>query len=232
MDQKVRDLLAAPFAESEIRQRKGAFGAVRYVDGAVVVARLNAAFENDWSWEILEHKILETEVLVLGKLTAAGTTRMAFGGSSITRSKESNEIVSLVDDVKAACMDSLKKAASWLGIGLTQLYTDNHRSEQQRAHAPQSSTGSNGNASKNGNNGNGGNGGNGNNGAGPQNNADRITQKQLSAMWSWGRRLQMDADSIRERCKKLFGLNPEFLSKTQASELLDELGDSLGGNPV
>ena len=101
MDKKQREILEAPFPESDVRQRKGAFGTVRYVDGALVVARMNAALQ-EWNWEVIEYKILDREILVLGKLTAAGETRMAFGGSSITRSKDTNEVLSLVDDAKSA----------------------------------------------------------------------------------------------------------------------------------
>jgi hypothetical protein len=61
--------------------------------------------------------VLVEEVIVLGKLTIDGVTKMAFGGSSVTRDNSGVE-VSLADDLKAAASDAIKKAASLFGIGL------------------------------------------------------------------------------------------------------------------
>ena len=41
-----------------------------------------------------------------------------FGSSRITRAKETGDIISLADDLKAAATDALKKAATLLGVGL------------------------------------------------------------------------------------------------------------------
>jgi hypothetical protein len=49
---------------------------------------------------------------------AADQIRTRRGGSSITRNRETGEVVSLADDLKAAATDALKKACSLLGIGL------------------------------------------------------------------------------------------------------------------
>ena len=227
MDKKQRDMLEAPFPKSEIRQRKGAFGTVNYVDGATVVKRLNEAFDGDWSFEIIEHKFLDGEVLVLGKLTAGGVTKMAFGGSAITRAKKTGEIVSLVDDAKASCMDSLKKSASWFGVFLAQGYTNNHRAESARRTTQKGSTprrtqprpGNGGNGRQRENSGNG-------------NNPARITQKQLSCLHSISRRLQTSAEDFRERSLELWGEIPERLSKAHASQWISELNDELGGAAV
>ena len=45
-------------------------------------------------------------------------SRRQFGSSKITRARESGEIISLADDLKAAATDALKKAATLLGVGL------------------------------------------------------------------------------------------------------------------
>jgi hypothetical protein len=91
-----------------------------YVEGHAVIARLNEAFEGQWSFEIVRHDILEErdEILVLGKLSAEGVVKMQFGVAQITRDRETKEIVSLGDDVKAAGTDALKKCATFLGVGL------------------------------------------------------------------------------------------------------------------
>ncbi|HOX42939.1 MAG TPA: Rad52/Rad22 family DNA repair protein [Myxococcota bacterium] len=226
-------ILEKPFDPSVLKTRKGNFGQVlSYAEGSEYVRRLNEAFAGEWSFEVLEHAIHENEVVVLGKLSAAGVVKTAFGGSSITVHSETGERISLADDLKAAATDSLKKACSMFGIGL-HLYSDAAPTSKQ----PKAS----------GNGGNGSNGGNGNgNGraraaqtspspshsSSPGSNGARLTQKQLSALWSLGRKLQMTADDIRERAVQLFKQQPEHLSRADASSLISEFSDELGGAPV
>jgi len=222
-------VLEKPFDPALVKTRRGAFGQqLSYVEGAEYVRRLNEALAGEWSFEVLEHAIHEAEVVVLGKLTAGGVTKTAFGGSSITVHSETGERLSLADDLKAAATDALKKAASMLGIGLY-LYSD-AAAEPTRAKP-------------------GTNGGNRNNGngrthqqsvqtsasspsPGSNGNGQRLTQKQLSALWSMGRKLNMTADDIRERSVQLFKQQPEYLSRADASTLISEFSDELGGAPV
>jgi hypothetical protein len=118
-----RALLERPFEPAQIRQRKGRNGVLDYVEGHTVIARLNEALDGAWSFEVTHHEIREDEVLVIGRLTAEGITKMAFGTSQVTREKGGGQVVSLGDDLKAAATDSLKKCATFLGVGL-HLYAD------------------------------------------------------------------------------------------------------------
>ena len=119
-----RELLEKPFDPSQIKQRKGSFGDVLdYIEGASIIQRLNEAFNGDWMFEILDHHVYDDEVVVLGKLTAAGISKCQFGKSKITRATKDNSIISLGDDLKAAATDSLKKCATLFGVGL-HLYFD------------------------------------------------------------------------------------------------------------
>lgn len=216
-----RDVLERPFPEALIRSRKGPFGqTLSYVEGAEFIRRLNEAFEGRWSFAIVQHDIRDEEVIVLGMLTTAdGTGKSAFGSSSITVSRD-GEIVSIGDDLKAAATDSLKKCSTLLGLGL-HLY----QSEAAKAAvvAPSRSNGSgNGHpttGARKGSNGNPrrGNGANGN----------RLTQKQLSCIWGMARSLGLSADDVRERTTRAFGVQPEFLTKGDASSLIQELGEGL-----
>ena len=113
-----RTVLEKPFASEQIKQRKGRNGMLDYVEGWSVIQRLNEAFEGAWSFEIPWHEIRETEVLVLGKLTADGITKTQFGASSVTRDRQTKDLVSVGDDLKAAATDALKKCATFLGVGL------------------------------------------------------------------------------------------------------------------
>ena len=96
-----RSLLEKPFEPGQIRQRKGRNGLLDYVEGHSVIHRLNEALEGAWSFEIVHHEIREEEVVVIGRLSAEGITKMQFGVSQVTRERESGAFVSLGDDLKA-----------------------------------------------------------------------------------------------------------------------------------
>ena len=106
-----RELLEKPFAPDQIRQRKGRNGVLDYVEGHSVIRRLNEALEGAWSFEIVHHEIREEEVLVIGRLTAENVVKMAFGGSQVTRERESGALISISDDLKAASTDSVRRVA-------------------------------------------------------------------------------------------------------------------------
>lgn len=112
-----KELLRQPFPPELIKQREGYNGKMlSYVATHAVIARLNDGCDN-WNFEIVEHHIYKTEVVVVGRLTADGIVKMAFGGSAIT-TDHNGKVISLADDLKAAASDALKKAASLLGVGL------------------------------------------------------------------------------------------------------------------
>jgi hypothetical protein len=114
-----RDVLERPFPPDLVRRRPGRSGeAIVYLEGHVVIARLNEAFAGDWSFTIQSHQILDDEVIVLGKLAAGGNEKSAFGSSVITRPRDGGQPISLGDDLKAATTDSVKKCATLLGVGL------------------------------------------------------------------------------------------------------------------
>ena len=99
-----RELLEKPFEPAQIRQRRGRNGVLDYIEGHNVVHRLNQALDGAWSFEITHHEVREDEVLVLGKLTAEGITKMNFGVSQVTREKGSGALISLgesIDGTKA-----------------------------------------------------------------------------------------------------------------------------------
>ncbi len=168
-----RELLEKPFTPEQIKQREGNFGkTLDYVEGHAIIQRLNDAFDARWSFEILEHKVLsETdEVIVLGKLSTGDAVKTQFGSSRITRARETGEMISLADDLKAAATDSLKKAATLLGVGLSLYSNDRSAPRRQQNSTNNQSPGSNANSNhgrnnnhRGGNDGNGGNRSRGNN---------------------------------------------------------------------
>jgi hypothetical protein len=209
-----RHALEQPFPDSLIRSRKGPFGQTfSYVEGSAYVARLNEALEGQWSFEVLEHQLRDNEAIVLARLTVGDIVKTAFGSSTITISRD-GEVVSIGDDLKAAATDALKKAASLLGVGLHLYSSDQPREQAASGRHTAAGNGANGHRPGNGNGQNGGN---------------RLTQKQLSAIWSMGRNLGENADQIRQRTRDAFGVEPEYLSKQDASAFITELGQALSG---
>ena len=195
----VREVLDRPFDQKAIKTRPGHFGqTLSYVEAHQYIHRLNEAFGVAWSFQIIQHEIMDQEVLVLGKLTALGHVRMAFGGSSITRVKETGELVSIADDLKAAATDAFKKACSFLGVGL-HLYSD----DQAKNPAPKISGNGNGQAKGNGN--------------------GRLTSRQLEAILSIGREKGLDREQVRQMALDRYDRNLEFVTKQEASSLIKEL---------
>jgi hypothetical protein len=114
-----REVLEKDFPEEMIKHRPGAYGKLLdYIEIANVIQRLNDSFDAQWSFDIVDQIINENEVVVLGKLTAEGISKMQFGGSAILKSQKSGEPLSLADDLKAAASDAIKKCASHFGVAL------------------------------------------------------------------------------------------------------------------
>ena len=132
MDIQIKDL-SQPF--DNIKQRKGNFGQILdYIETSSVIQRLNDVLEGNWSFEIVEYIIGEEEVFVKGQLSVGSIVKQQFGGSQITRKKDSKEIICISDDLKAAASDCLKKCATLFGVGLS-LYT-NGQSRQANGNKP------------------------------------------------------------------------------------------------
>ena len=114
-----RELLEKQFTGKELKTRKGNFGeSIDYVETQLIIQRLNDAFDQEWSFKVIEHIQTETAVIVLGEIYTSGITKQQFGTSRITVNKKTGELISIGDDLKAAASDSLKKCASMLGIAL------------------------------------------------------------------------------------------------------------------
>ena len=115
----VSQILEYKFRSDQVRSRNG----LEYVESAAVIQRLNDAFGHDgWSFEIVEQKTVEEEVITRGRLTIYGADgeiiKEQMGSHSFARSRESNDILSRGDTMKASATDALKKCSSLLGIGL------------------------------------------------------------------------------------------------------------------
>lgn len=209
-----KEILERPFDPALIRTRKGPFGqTISYIAAEDVIRRLNEA--GDWSFEVVSHEIRDTEVIVLGKLTMDGIVKMAFGSSAITTSRE-GEVISVGDDLKSAATDACKKAAQMLGVALG-LNGDVHSAVAPGNGNGAKPAGSNGNGhgptAANGN-------GHGTAAAAP---ADRLTQRQHSAILAIARRSGISAEHLRQRCSETYGVPVAGLCKTDASRFIEVL---------
>ena len=119
------DVLTRPFDASEIKQRDGRKGKrFDYVETHSVIARLNEAFDGQWSFRVLDRVVTDEEIAVLGELNAGGETKQQWG------SKERNRGSSLGDDLKAAASDAVKKCSTLFGVGL-HLYSEDATGSRQ-----------------------------------------------------------------------------------------------------
>jgi len=206
-----RELLEKPFEPEQIKQRIGTYGTVLdYVEGHTVIKRLNDAFDGKWSFEILRCKILEKEdeVIVLGRLSADGVIKCQFGSSRITRAKDSGEIISLADDLKAAATDSLKKCATMLGVGLYLYNGDKSLHDLKQGNTDHGHVKAVSNKRRSNN---------------PVNGQGRITNKQLNYLVNLARSLGLDSKSLDEESIKIFGVKMAYLTVKDASAFIDIL---------
>ncbi len=224
MDENTRARLEEPFPRKLHRTRKGSHGKeLKYVEVAHYIRRLNEAAGGEWSFEVVEHKVLDNEVVVLGRLTLGSITKEAFGGSAITTARESGKPLSIADDLKSAAADALKKCASFLGIGL-ELHTDleedpepvpRREPENVRPLRPPRTPPPKESAGK----------------ATAGSTASPITGRQAAAIQKLGTDLGMSVPELRTIVLKLTGIPLEKLSTRQASEIIGELQARMTGRP-
>ena len=205
MDQSI---IQQPFNPSQIRTRKGPQNkTIRYVPTSEYIRILNQAAESGaWNFEIVEYRVLDEEVLVLGKLTIDAIIKTAFGGSTITRHKESGKPVSVANDLKSAASDALKRCAMRLGIGL-ELYSQQPDESatsdmSQKPFTPRI----------------------------VHTRASNATDKQIAAVHAMAKKLNISSQEINHRAKREFGRVVNNLDKRAASQLIQSLQDELNNS--
>ena len=207
-----RTLLEAPFPPEQIRQREGKAGQILdYVEGSAVIQRLNEALEGAWSFEIVEYHVHQElgEVLVLGRLIAGGLVKSQFGSSKLTLHRETKDPVSLGDDLKAAATDALKKCATHLGVGLY-LYNGQRQENYREAESnqPEGDVESRNPVAKTDNR--------------PAH-GGRLTSKQLALIQKLTGERRVSRTELTQHCQDRYGRVPDFLTKAQASKIIDDL---------
>ena len=225
-----RELLERPFAPNQIKQRKGNFGkTLDYVEGHEVIKRLNDAFEVNWSFQVISHEIFDNEVMVLGELTADGIKKMQFGSCVITKARDTGQVLSIAENLKAATTDSLKKCATMFGIGL-HLYGDAQQPPTGYA-LPKKQSDSSNNSGTNNMSTNRSHTNHTITNPSPSKSTNpsstkqtaRISNKQFSYLISLGNSLGMSKQDLDKRAIGKFGASVSFLSVNDASSLIQQL---------
>ena len=211
MDQDKLRVLSRPFTDIKTRPGRNGQG-IQYVEGHQVVHRLNEALSGDWSFRVLEHEVMEQEVLVLVELRHGEVIKHAFGGSELTRTRD-GKVVSIADDLKSAATDALKKAATLLGVGLQPCAAEEVPARSNGAvsgvvngAAPAAPQGE------------------------PQMDAEegvpptnRLTRKQLAFIHRLGREQGLDAQELEGVSRGRYGKASAFLSVHEASDFIQDL---------
>jgi hypothetical protein len=204
-------VLECPFPPELIRSRKGTFGKqLDYVEVAYYIKRLNEAFAGAWSFDVLEHRVLDAEVVVLGRLSVGGISKTAFGSSALTTSRETGDKVSVGDDLKAAASDALKKCSSLLGLGL-HLYglaDEPMPGGQETNTVPFPARNDGGDAEKGGR---------------------VLTSRQYSAILTLAEKAGYSQAEVKTRVLDIYGIPLEKLGRRTASELITELNAKVNG---
>ena len=205
-----REMLEKPFGKEQIKQRKGTYGnMLDYVETHAVIQRLNDAFDGNWSFEIMSQEQHAGEVVVSGKLTADGISKMQFGSNKISTSKQ-GEVISIGDDLKAATSDCLKKCATLFGIGL-HLYGADKADEQ-----PSDQTGKDR--------------GKGMSEKSQPKGGTAITKEQLAQIKELRTKLGWTPEKVQEHSKTMFGTEKvETLNPTMATALIAYLQNQGNG---
>ncbi len=210
MKKETIEILTRPFDKSLIKHRQGHDGKqLDYVPVQHYVDRLNEGFEHDWSFELTSREIIGEQIVVEVKITAAGLTKTGLGGAAITRSDDKKTIIALADDIKTAEADALKRACRLLGVG-AELYASEQDdagviSSPPPAFATQHHVGPHSLPPS------------------PMPPRERLTSAQLNAIKTIARKQGLDPADVRRDIKARYGIEVEYLTKRQASEVISAL---------
>ncbi|MGO9291047.1 MAG: Rad52/Rad22 family DNA repair protein [Polyangia bacterium] len=218
MKKEIVQILKRPFGQELIKHRQGHDGKMlSYVEIQAYVDRLNEGFDHDWSFELTRREIIGDQILVEVKLTAAGLIKTGIGGTAITRGENNKTVLSLADDIKMAEADALKRACRLLGIG-GELYATEQDDDAGIISSPPPA---NGNHRQDGPH---------SQPPSPLPPRERLTNAQLNAIKTIVRKQNLDPTNLRRQIKQTYGVEVEYLTKRQASEVITDLDGTKPSN--
>ena len=211
MKSEIIEILKRPFPKELHKHREGRDGKkLDYVEVQNYVDRLNEAFTYEWSFELTSREIIGEQIIVEVKLTAAGLTKTGLGGATITRSEDHKTVVALADDIKMAEADALKRACRLLGVG-AELYASEQDAAAGLISDPPPSLATQ-------------------HRAGPHSlppsplpPRERLTSAQLNGIKDRAKKQGLDPVEVRKHIKSVYGIEMEYLTKRQASDVITGL---------
>jgi hypothetical protein len=134
MKKEIVEQLEEKFSPKFIKKRPGSFGkTLDYIEGHVIVQRLNRAFNHDWSFVVKDKSIHDGFAIVVGQISVNvdGQTivKDGIGGKKLAKVKADGSFLDIGNDFKDATTDSLKKAATLFGVALDLYGTDEKEEE-------------------------------------------------------------------------------------------------------
>jgi len=122
----IKSLITGKTPITEVRKRDSRGGEVNYVNGYYMFRQASLITGFRWSSKCLREKYIpdETAPVEIGALMEvtlydqAGNhySHQSWGSSEVKRYKNTDKIISLFDDLKAAYTDGIKKCLSYFGI--------------------------------------------------------------------------------------------------------------------
>lgn len=169
---------------------------------SAVIERLNKAFDGLWSFRIIERQFRDSEIIVLGELSAAGVIRQQFGKTRIVTDSNTGEASSLGDDLNRAALDALINCAGTLDAEAADVkpsQSADSPAPQEETQPPAETEAATGNGSK------------------------KLTNRQLAAIYSLGKARDLSQSEVIALTKERFGRDPMELSRAEASSIIQEL---------
>jgi len=167
-----------------------------------VIERFNNVCGGNWSFRIIEHQVRDSEVIVLGELSAGSVIRQQFGKAVITFDTDPTAVQGLYEHLVKAADDALVQCAYLFGI--------KHETEQQQQEKPTPQSSSNKSSNNNGN-------------------GDRkLTNRQLAAIFGMGKANGLGQKEVIDLTTNRFGREPLELTVSEASELIGEFSQKIG----
>lgn len=153
-EEAINSLVLKKTPESAVYGREGRGGRTfTYVQAWWIIDQLNALFDYDWDWEILDQEIGQEQCWVRGTLSVRSTSdsgirrefkKSAFGGTEIKKYSSENpragKPIDIGDDLKAASTDAFKKAASMIGLAADIYGPHEKLQEEANANKPDAAT--------------------------------------------------------------------------------------------
>ena len=211
MKSEIIEILKRPFPKELHKHREGRDGKkLDYVEVQNYVDRLNEAFAYEWSFELTSREIIGEQIIVEVKLTAAGLTKTGIGGATITRSERDKTVIALADDFKMAEADALKRACRLLGVG-SELYATEQDDGTGLISSPPPSIASQHRAGPH------------SLPPSPMPPRERLTSAQLDGIKTRAKKQGLDPAGVRRQIKATYGIEIEYLTKRQASDVITGL---------